>query len=145
MASKRKKIYEAYLLSAHWKALRQQAFERDNHQCTKCGNRLRLRGHHVKYRGDLRKCTVDDILTLCEDCHTKLHLQQKKHRKQKRRDKKRLRAFYEGRASWWRLVHNVPDFAFRIPFYNREDALQCPFFIMEQFDIGIPSASATAD
>ncbi len=91
-----------------------------------------LRGHHVRYRGDLRACTVEDILTLCEKCHTKFHKDKKQNRKKKRRNRQQIKAFHEGRAAWWRLLHNVPTHAFVIPLYDREDALECHLFLMEQ-------------
>lgn len=65
--------YSSYLGSGHWKKLRRQAFERDNWKCIKCGSELNLRGHHLKYRGNLHACTVDDIQTLCRRCHDRKH------------------------------------------------------------------------
>lgn len=79
--SKQKKLYLKYLESGHWKKLRRQAFERDGWKCVICGSTRRLRGHHTKYRKDLRSCTVSDIQTMCEGCHEKHHNEKRKLRK----------------------------------------------------------------
>lgn len=71
--SARRKAYYAYLESAHWRELRKAAFNRDGYKCVFCGSPKKLRGHHLKYRKDFRLCTVDDIQTLCDDCHNALH------------------------------------------------------------------------
>lgn len=83
--SRRKRLYDTYLLSGHWKSLRRQAFERDNWMCRHCGTKSGLRGHHVRYRKDLRQCTVEDILTLCAHCHDAEHKRIKKERKANRK------------------------------------------------------------
>src|ERR1700723_1776084 len=83
--SKRKSQYQKYLLSGHWYALRNEAWKRDGYACVKCGSKVKLHGHHKKYRRDLRNCTVDDIETLCEKCHVGHHRQKAKERKARRK------------------------------------------------------------
>lgn len=83
--SRRYREYQQYLESAHWRNLRQQAFKRDGFKCTQCPATLNLRGHHVRYRKDLRLCTVDDISTLCKKCHDRHHKKMKRLRKLNRK------------------------------------------------------------
>lgn len=81
----RKSEYYRYLESAEWRQLRKQAFERDGFKCTKCGSGLNLRGHHVRYRKDIRSCTVDDVQTLCNQCHEAHHQEKAAYRKSHRK------------------------------------------------------------
>lgn len=83
--SKRRDEYYKYLESSHWKKLRLEAFKRDGYKCVKCGSPWSLRGHHKRYRKDIRSCTVSDIETLCNRCHEKHHKRIAKLRKRHRR------------------------------------------------------------
>lgn len=79
MMAKGKKIsprrrYGYYLQSDHWQALREQALERDNHQCQNCGTQDDLQVHHLAY-GKSGDEILEDLVTLCEDCHSELHPQ----------------------------------------------------------------------
>ncbi len=85
----RKTIYKRYLNSGHWQRLRKSAFERDNYKCINCGSNKKLRGHHIKYRRNLKDCIVDDIQTLCEKCHDKYHKEKRQKRKEARKLKPR--------------------------------------------------------
>jgi len=67
----RKKLYQQYLRSKEWKALRLKVFVRDK-QCTKCGRKDRLQAHHLHY-ANFGDENLDDIITLCEDCHNIEH------------------------------------------------------------------------
>lgn len=86
----RRSDYYAYLLSPHWKALRLEAFRRDGFKCSLCPSTSDLRGHHVRYRNPLTRCTVKDIQTLCEACHTKLHKAKTKERRKHRKLRKAI-------------------------------------------------------
>ena len=47
--------------------------KRDAETCQICGNKDDVQGHHVfdyQYGG---KADVDNIISLCHDCHTKVH------------------------------------------------------------------------
>lgn len=55
-----------------WKALRQQALERDGYQCVRCGTRHRLEIDHVepvRARPDLA-WSLRNLQTLCGKCHS---------------------------------------------------------------------------
>lgn len=85
--SRQKTVYLAYLESAHWKKLRLQTFERDGLKCCLCSSQKQLQGHHLRYRKDLKACTVDDIQTLCISCHKKEHRRLAQERKRNRKSK----------------------------------------------------------
>ena len=53
--------------------LRKQVFERDNFTCRKCGFKdetmAKLEAHHVVLLGYGGKDELDNLITLCFDCH----------------------------------------------------------------------------
>lgn len=67
-----KEIYDAYLLSPHWRDLREAAFNRANGKCEVCACKAR-HGHHLFYRNPLNLCTTEDIMALCARCHDVWH------------------------------------------------------------------------
>ena len=67
-----KQKYDDYLLSAEWYVKKQQTFKRDRHQCRKCYSEKNLKVHHKSYQS-LFDENLDDLITLCGSCHTKLH------------------------------------------------------------------------
>lgn len=83
--SKRKSAYYRYLESREWRQLRQQAFKRDGYKCTHCGSSKNLRCHHLRYRKNLLLCTVDDLITLCNECHEAWHRKHDRNRKRNRK------------------------------------------------------------
>ena len=66
--------YEAYLHSSEWQELREQAMKRDGWQCRMCGTGKNLRVHHVNYEHVGTEQELEDLLTLCDDCHQKVHV-----------------------------------------------------------------------
>lgn len=78
----RKSVYQRYLASSHWKELRKVALIRDGYFCQHCGSPDFLRVHHKRYRTNLTKCVPEDLITLCEDCHSKEHARLDKERKE---------------------------------------------------------------
>lgn len=64
--------YGEYLLSPHWKKMRQKRIEKDKGVCALCGAASNLQVHHLTYErlgaeGDA------DLLTLCASCHQRVH------------------------------------------------------------------------
>lgn len=69
-----KLIYETYINSSAWASKRKLVLARDDYTCVRCQKR-RLRGqhvHHLTYR-NLGNEPLGDLVTLCEDCHTREH------------------------------------------------------------------------
>jgi hypothetical protein len=54
--------------------LRIACLMRDNYTCQTCKKRhVRLEAHHIVFRSHGGKDTLDNLLTLCEECHDHLH------------------------------------------------------------------------
>lgn len=61
-------------LSPHaWKKLVQEAFKRDGFHCQICYSPAGLHPHHIIPKGRLRLDILCNILTLCHQCHRRLH------------------------------------------------------------------------
>ena len=65
--------YYGYLQSDEWKALRAQALKRDGYRCQMCGSGTNLQAHHVSYEHLHTDEELDDVVTLCKECHKKVH------------------------------------------------------------------------
>lgn len=62
--------------SAEYQQWRSSVFVRDNFTCSACGSRgVKLNAHHIKRYCDYPdlRFDVDNGVTLCEECHKKLH------------------------------------------------------------------------
>jgi rRNA maturation protein Nop10 len=59
---------------------RKQVLERDGHKCTKCGSEENLHAHHIKpfAKYEKQRFKLSNGLTLCKDCHTKVHSKKNK-------------------------------------------------------------------
>lgn len=74
--------YEFLLTRRAWKAKREMILARDNHRCTLCGRKeseeVSLHVHHKHYIYGLDPWEYKDseLTTLCEECHSKVHLEQ---------------------------------------------------------------------
>lgn len=64
--------YHDYIKSDKWKAKRLECLKRDNYQCQKCGTATNLVIHHWTY-DRLGNEDLGDIVTLCKECHKKVH------------------------------------------------------------------------
>jgi len=54
-----------------WPAARREALERDGHTCQECGSTSDLHVHHIN--GDGNDHRVENLRTLCRDCHRERH------------------------------------------------------------------------
>jgi 5-methylcytosine-specific restriction endonuclease McrA len=55
--------------------LRTRTLQRDGWQCQCCGSSINLQVHHLTFRGRLGSDVLDNLITLCVDCHSKEHHQ----------------------------------------------------------------------
>lgn len=65
--------YQFYMQSEAWDAKRRQRLAIDNYTCQGCDRRNKpLDVHHVTYERFGRE-SMDDLLSLCRDCHNEVH------------------------------------------------------------------------
>ena len=64
--------YNKYMKSPEWAKKRKERLELDGYKCQMCGTTEKLEVHHIKY-DTLGNENMDDLITLCEHCHTKVH------------------------------------------------------------------------
>lgn len=65
--------WQVYLQSRHWQNIRQKALERDGYKCVECSSTENLRVHHWQYRETGYMTKLQDVYTLCQLCHEKVH------------------------------------------------------------------------
>ena len=58
--------------SAHTKAQR-AGRERDRNRCQVCGSKDHVEGHHILNYQFGGAANIDNIVTLCHECHTQVH------------------------------------------------------------------------
>ena len=64
--------YQNYIHSNEWKDLRKLILERDRYECVECGAKSDLHVHHLHYK-NFKKEKLDDLVTLCQRCHMRVH------------------------------------------------------------------------
>ena len=72
--------YYEYIHSEEWRQKRNQVLKRDGFRCQMCGTAKNLRVHHISYEHLNQDEELDDLITLCDNCHTKIHEQDIKHK-----------------------------------------------------------------
>jgi HNH endonuclease len=65
--------YDAYLVTAWWQELRQEAIEQADHRCQLCNSGRRLHVHHRSYAHRGQPQELDDLIVLCSRCHRSFH------------------------------------------------------------------------
>jgi hypothetical protein len=56
-----------------WRKLRAAVLERDGNACRACGKTGRLIAHHVIYFDEGGPDSPENLITLCQSCHTEVH------------------------------------------------------------------------
>jgi len=64
----------ARLTSDESRELRRAVLRRDRWRCQQCGATTQLEIHHQQFRSHSGEDELDNLITLCSDCHVKLHL-----------------------------------------------------------------------
>ena len=59
--------------SDSYRKLHHQVLERDGWRCQFCGSMQNLQVHHLKYRSQSGGDVEQNLITLCTECHEKLH------------------------------------------------------------------------
>ena len=47
--------------------------ERDGYKCVKCGTNDTLHVHHIVHRSDGGTNSINNLVTLCQNCHAECH------------------------------------------------------------------------
>lgn len=69
--------YETYLLTAHWRSMRNRALRFAGFKCSKCQSGRNLQVHHLSY-ARLGEEFDTDLEVLCRGCHLGLHVHEVK-------------------------------------------------------------------
>lgn len=67
-----KEAYRKFLLTPFWLDLRARKIATDP-RCQRCGSGKSLQAHHKFYRSDWFDTLIEDLETLCQNCHRKHH------------------------------------------------------------------------
>lgn len=75
---KQSEEYKAYIRSAQWEQKKKQRLEIDGYKCAMCGRpeskcRNGLQMHHVSYKNLGNEDVYNDLVSLCQSCHLKIH------------------------------------------------------------------------
>ena len=66
--------YNEYMLSPEWKEKRIAVAQREDHVCQMCGQKVLVKYHiHHKTYARFGHEDLNDLMFLCEQCHSKLH------------------------------------------------------------------------
>lgn len=64
--------YKRYIKSKEWQQKKNERLKKDQQVCKHCGSTRNLEVHHKTYKNFGRE-SIDDLITLCRDCHEKMH------------------------------------------------------------------------
>ena len=56
-----------------YESLRQQVLRRDGWRCQGCGTMSNLEVHHKQFRSHSGPDTEENLITLCNTCHSSIH------------------------------------------------------------------------
>lgn len=65
--------YRDYLNTDTWNEKRKARLKIDRYTCQMCGSRHDLEVHHFTYRNKGCENVWKDLVTLCDECHRKVH------------------------------------------------------------------------
>jgi len=68
--------YKRYLKSEDWEVIRNKVLIRDKRKCCFCLSNKNLEVHHETYKNVFYE-DLDDLITLCHDCHRAIHKKEK--------------------------------------------------------------------
>lgn len=68
----KKEIYEAYLRTPEWKAIRLEVINDRHGKCERCQSTKNLQVHHKTYK-NLFNESLKDLELLCSKCHREHH------------------------------------------------------------------------
>lgn len=72
-------FYKKYIKSHEWEEKKQERMKIDGYKCVMCGRpqstckRTPLQCHHITYKNLGHEDVLADLVTLCPQCHIKIH------------------------------------------------------------------------
>ena len=61
------------LEATSYRDLHRQVLERDGWRCQTCGSMQHLHMHHLKFRSHSGSDVEQNLITLCAECHARIH------------------------------------------------------------------------
>lgn len=102
--------YYTYLRTDKWRNKARERLQLDGYKCKACGrssDQVTLNVHHLTYR-NIGHEPLDDLITLCKDCHKNHHLIQKledacegKYAAEEQKRAEEARALYQKKVAFW--------------------------------------------
>ena len=65
--------YQNYLYPENWDDIRGEVLKRDGYRCGNCGSSENIIVHHIVPLAKGGTNSVNNLRTLCDDCHKKIH------------------------------------------------------------------------
>lgn len=59
--------------STTWYTIKAKVLERDRHKCVQCSSTAHLNTHHIRPLSKGGRTIMSNLITLCEDCHSRRH------------------------------------------------------------------------
>lgn len=81
--------YQIFLRSPEWECTSEEVKKRDHFKCRVCGTSQNLRVHHLRYGDDI--LNLEDLITVCDNCHKCLHKSVDAYKDAKRLAEKEIR------------------------------------------------------
>lgn len=107
-----KEEYQEYLNSDYWKGIREEVYKRDDYKCRMCSSNKNLCVHHRNYN-NIGNENLDELSTLCKDCHETFHKNKTVKIKPKKKTKKRelteeekFKREYNDSIRWFTFMKN---------------------------------------
>jgi hypothetical protein len=67
--------YSDFLKTGYWLYVKILVQKRDGRKCVECGSKNKLHIHHLTYKNHFEEHKhLSDMITLCEACHNKKHI-----------------------------------------------------------------------
>jgi len=66
--------------SPSYRELHRQVLERDSWRCQACGSMQHLQVHHLKLRSQSGGDVEQNLITLCPECHARMHRKTRRNR-----------------------------------------------------------------
>ena len=100
-------LYFDFIKSKYWGEVRKKVLIRDKRKCTKCGAKRFLHIHHKSYRNHYNEHEhLEDLITLCRECHGEVHKLIDKKAKKKPNPKKIKKKKVKKPDQYWKKLNS---------------------------------------